>query len=60
MILATMVGFGSWRKIWSNTVPSKYIPAPFFCKKGIVRDRFDNLWKHIRFSDQKDTRPGGM
>ena len=59
-VLSTRFEFGSRSSLWSNIAPSKYVPAPAFGKTGLSRNRFDHLWRHIRFSDQKDTRPEGM
>ena len=59
-ILATRFEFGSRASLWSNVAPSKFAPAPAFGKTGTSRHRFDNLWRHIRFSDQKEDRPEGM
>ena len=59
-VLSTRFEFGSRSSLWSNIAPSKYVPAPAFGKTGLSRNRFDHLWRHIRFSDQQDTRPEGM
>ena len=59
-ILSTRFEFGSRSSLWSNTAPSKYVPAPAFGKTGLSRHRFDTLWRHIRFSEQDDKRPEGM
>ena len=59
-VLSTRFEFGSRDSLWSNIAPSKYLPAPAFGKTGLSRNRFYHIWRHIRFSDQQDTRPEGM
>jgi hypothetical protein len=60
LILATKFEFSSRSQLWSTTAPSKYIPAPAFGKTGMSRQRFDDLWRNIRWSNQCPERPEGM
>ena len=60
LILTTEFEFGSRRSLWSSVAPSKYVPAPCFGKTGITRNRFDDIWAYIRFSDQPGERPDAM
>ena len=61
LILATRFEFGSRSDLWSTTGPSKYIDAPAFGKKtGMSRNRFDELWRCVRWSEQPAKRPAGM
>ena len=60
LILTTKFEFGSRRMLWSIVAPSKYVPAPCFGKTGMVRNRFDDLWRYILFSDQPAERPDNM
>ena len=46
--------------MWGTIAPSKYVPAAALGRTGMSRNRFDELWKHIRFSEQPDERPEGM
>lgn len=59
-ILITRFEFGNRSTLWSTTAPSKYIPAASLGRTGMKRHRFDDLWKHMRFSQQPDQRPEGM
>lgn len=60
LILASKFEFQRKRSLWSTTAPSKYIPAPSFGKTGMSRDRFDDLWKCLRWSYQPSERPHEM
>jgi Transposase IS4 len=57
LILMTRFEFDSRQRLWLRSRISKYIPAPQLGDTGISRDRFDALWRHIRFSSQPMTRP---
>jgi hypothetical protein len=58
--LATKFEFDDRRSLWATTATSKYIPAPLFGKANPSRNRFDDLWRCIRFSDQPSVRPADM
>ena len=60
MILATRFEFQSRASLWSNTAPSKYIPAPSFGRTGMSRNRFDELFSCVRWSEQPEEKPSGM
>jgi hypothetical protein len=57
ILLATRFEFGNRASLWSSTAPSKYVPAPNFGRTGMTRQRFDSLWRYVRFSDQSAIRP---
>ena len=57
MILVSKFEFTSRANLWSNTAPSKYIPAPSFGKTGMSRPRFDVLMRHLVYSEQPPERP---
>ena len=60
LILMTRFEFNDRASLWKTTSISKYIPAPAFGRTGISRNRFDMLWRCIRFSEQAPVRPEGM
>ena len=60
LILATKFEFGNRSSLWRTTADFKYIPAPCFGRTGMSRERFDRLWKCLRFSFQPDMRPETM
>lgn len=57
--LTTKFEFDDRRSLWATTATSKYIPAPMFGKM-MSRNRFDDLWRCIRFSDQPSVRSADM
>lgn len=59
-ILMTRFEFTDRRGLWSTSVKHKYQMAASFGITGLSRDRFDYLWKSIRFSNQPNTRPPMM
>ena len=56
----TRFEFGSRASLLSTFSPSKYVPADHFGKTGMLRPRFDLLFRCIHFSDQPNRRPAGM
>ena len=56
----TRFEFGSRASLWSTFAPSKYVPAAHFRKTGMLRPKFDFLFRCIRFSDQPNIRPAGI
>jgi len=60
IILATKFEFDDRRSLWATTATSKYIPAPLLGKTMMSRNRFDDLWRCIRFSNQPSVRPPDM
>jgi hypothetical protein len=59
IILSTKFEFDDRRSLWATEAPSKYIPTPLFGKL-MPRNRFDDLWRCIRFSEQPSVRPAEM
>jgi hypothetical protein len=51
---------GNRRGLWSNTAPSKYIPAPDFGATGMTRHQFEDIMRYVRWSDQPDKRAEEM
>ena len=60
MILCTRHEFTSRSSLWSTTAPFKYINAAAFGKTGMARQRFDDLWRYMVWSEQPSERPAGM
>ena len=61
IILITRLEFTSREKLWSPTSEYKYIPAVKLGKMtGMSRNRFDDIWSKLRWSDQPDVRPPEM
>lgn len=60
LILSTRFEFGTRASLWSNTPASKYTAAASFGKTGMSRQRFDDIWSCLSFSEQPDTRPNTM
>ncbi len=61
LVLITRFEFGNRRDLWSNsTAPFKYIPAPDFGAIGKARHRFEDIMRHVRWSDQPYKRAEGM
>jgi hypothetical protein len=55
MILATRHEFTSRASLGSTTSSSKYTTAVAFGMTGTLRTRFDDLWSHLKWSDQPPT-----
>ncbi len=60
VILALKFEFEDRPSLWATTVTSKYIPAPLFGKTNLSQNRFDDLWRCVRFSDQQSEAEGGQ
>ena len=61
IILITRLEFASRAKLWFPTSEYKYIPAVKLGKMtGMSRNRFDEIWSELRWSDQPDIRPPEM
>jgi hypothetical protein len=56
LILTTIFEFGRRSSLWSTSPFSKYHGVPCFGKTGMSRQRFDDLWSTIAFSEQPATR----
>ena len=57
ILLRTKFESKSRASLWSTTAPSKYEVAPTFGRTGMSRQRFDDLWMCIRFSNQPKISP---
>lgn len=60
ILLMTRYDFSSRRDLWSTEAKSKYMASPAFGRLGMSRNRFEMIWKALRFSYQPDTRPDEM
>lgn len=60
IILGTRYEFTDRRSLWANQAITRFQPAPDFSRTGMSRNRFDNLWRCIRFSDQPKQRPSHL
>jgi hypothetical protein len=60
LILMTRFEFQSRASLWQTAAPSKYIPPAKFGSTGLPRQRFDGLFRCLRFSHQVDVRPPNM
>ena len=60
IIMMTRVKMKARRDLWNTSARSRYLPAYNFGAMGMSRHRWDQLWKHIRWSEQPSTRPEGM
>lgn len=60
IILATRFEFGSRRELWSQTKKTKYEEAPAFGRTGMSRNRFDQIWSALTFSNQENPKPAGL
>jgi hypothetical protein len=60
ILLTTKFEFKSRASLWSTTAATKYEVAPAFGRTGMSRQRFDDLWMCIRFSNQPKVRPPEM
>ena len=60
-ILVTRFEFNNRRDLWSTKSLSRYIePAAFGMKTGMTRDRYDDIFSNLRFSDQPKEKPADM
>jgi hypothetical protein len=60
IVLMTQFEFSERAELWSKNAPSKYKLAPAFGRTGMSRNRFDDLHKSVRWSEQPPNRPDGM
>ena len=60
LILSTRFESRSRASLWSASPASKYRAAPAFGKTGMFRQRFNDLWSCLSFSEQPATRPDTM
>ena len=52
IILTTKFEFTSRRSLWNTVATSKYQPAPHFGQTGMSKNRFEELFKCVRWSHQ--------
>ena len=60
MILITRFQFGKRTSLRSRSRYGKYIPAAQLGDTGLSRNRYDTLWRHIRFGVQPLVRPSEL
>ena len=60
IILATRFKFVYRVSLWYTVSQSKYRSAPAFGKTGMNRQRFDMMYRHVRWSYHPDIRGEGM
>lgn len=57
VILGTRFDFQDRRSLWSTERVSRFQNPPDFARTGISRNRFDEVWRCLRFSAQPCIRP---
>ena len=61
LILITRFEFGERDRLWRETSTCKYIPSPSFGQRtGMTRDRFNDIFRYMVWSQQPQERPPGM
>jgi hypothetical protein len=60
LILISKFEFGKRAALWSNTAQFKYVPTPGLGKTGMPRQRFDILFRCLKFGEQPMLRAEGM
>jgi hypothetical protein len=60
LILITKHEFGSRGDLWNESPPSKYEGAPRFGRTGMSKNRFEDLIRCFRWSEQPPVRPEDM
>ena len=60
IIMMTRVKMRVRRDLWNTSARSRYLPAYNFGSMGLSRHRWEQLWKHVRWSEQPPSRPQGM
>jgi len=60
LILMTRFEYGDRSSLWSTQTKFKYIPPPAFGRTGMTRDRFEDMFRCMRWSEQPQERPEGM
>ena len=61
LILITRFEFGERDHLWRETSTCKYIPSPSFGQRtGMTRDRFNDIFRYMVWSQQPQERPPGM
>jgi Transposase IS4 len=61
IILATRFQFNNRHDLWSTLPRTRFVGAPRFGDKtGFSRNRFDDIWRHLRWSNQPREKPEGL
>jgi hypothetical protein len=60
IILATRFEFTSRASLWSTVPVSRFYTLPGFGRTGMSRNRFNDIWRCMRFSYQPPERPAHM
>ena len=60
LILGTRYEFQDRRSLWSTDQTSRFQEAPNLGRTGMSRNRFDEIWRCLRFSAQPPVRPDHM
>jgi len=60
LILITRFEYGDRVSLWSTESSSRYIPPPSLGWTGMPRQRFEDLFQYMEWSEQPDERPEGM
>ena len=59
--LMTRYKFANRRDLWKSEGPTRFEPGANFGKlTGMIRDRYDDIFSNLRFSNQPDEKPAGM
>ena len=59
LVMMTRVKVRVRRDLWNTSARSRYLPAYNFGSMEMSRHRWEQLWKHIRWSEQPPIRPEG-
>lgn len=60
LLLATKFEFSDRDDLWSQTPKTEFEQAANFGSTGVSRNRFNEIWQHIRFGVWPEERPEGM
>jgi hypothetical protein len=60
VVLATRFEFTTRASLWSTVRFSRFHASPGFGMTGMPRNRFDEIWRYMRFSHQPPERPPSM
>ena len=61
LLIITRFEFGKRSSLWTETAHTRFVPPPNLGKTtGMSRNRFDQLWRYIVWSDRPSERPDNM
>jgi hypothetical protein len=61
LLLITRFKFGSRRELWNTTTKNRFVPCPKFGETtGMSRNRFEEIWMNLQFSEQPKEREPTM